>query len=56
MGKHSKKNRNPNWRAEQSALAERSRLVRIHDKSAEVLKLSDRVMKRTDTGSLVRVG
>ena len=56
MGKNSKKNKNPNWRAEQSALAERSRMVRVHEKTATFLKFSDRVLQRNADGSLVRIG
>lgn len=55
MGKHSKKNRNPNWRAEQSALTEQSRLVRVHDNDATRLKFSDRLMQRLPSGQLVRI-
>ncbi len=56
MGKHSNKNHNPNWKAQQQALAERSKLCRKHDDDAELRKFSDgRLMKKLDNGQLVRV-
>lgn len=52
----SKRNHNPKWREEQRTLAERARMVRMHDSSAKVLKFSDRTMRRLDNGQLIRVG
>ena len=57
MGKHSKKNPNPNWRAEQAALADQRKLCRVHDADAKLLKFSDgRLLRRLENGSLVHAG
>ena len=44
----------PNWKAEQRALAEKTKLVRIHDKHAPRLKFSNCIMRRLPSGQLVR--
>jgi hypothetical protein len=56
MGKHSKKNCNPNWRAEQAALTEQTKLCRVHDADVTLLRFGDgRLMQRQANGQLVRV-
>ena len=56
MSRNSKKNPNPNWQAEQHALADKRKLCRVHDADAKLLKFSDgRCLRRLENGQLVHV-
>lgn len=60
MGKNSKKNHDPNWRAEQQALAARARQGRVHNgpgvhDTGKLLRFSNVIMQRQADGSLRRM-